>query len=153
MPIDSLFREVGRCVLVAKSCLTLFKPARLLCPWNSPGKNTGAGCHFLLQRIFPTQGSNLGLLHCRQILYHLSHQGSPEGWGKKMKLKRQVGMSRILHGRRDRRRSLQGLPPKDGSVQQACHERSPEREAALIGQGPSRTGALKETREPTRAPL
>ena len=34
------------------------------------------GCHFLLQEIFPTQGSNLGLLYCRQTLYHLSHQGS-----------------------------------------------------------------------------
>ena len=37
----------------------------------------GVGCHFLLQRIFLTQGSNLGLLHCRQTLYHLSHQGKP----------------------------------------------------------------------------
>ena len=52
--------------------------ARLLCLWNSPGKNTGVGCHFLLQGIFQTQGSNLGLLKLRQILYHLSHQGSPE---------------------------------------------------------------------------
>ena len=42
-----------------------------------PGKNTGVGCHALLQRIFPTQGSNPGLPHCRWILYHLSHQGSP----------------------------------------------------------------------------
>ena len=50
---------------------------RLLCPWNSPGKNTGVGCHSLLEGIFPTQGSNPGLLHCRQILYHLSYQGSP----------------------------------------------------------------------------
>ena len=41
-----------------------------------PGKNTGAGCHFLLQGIFPIQGSNLGLLHCRQARYHLNHQGS-----------------------------------------------------------------------------
>ena len=41
------------------------------------GKNTGVGCHFLLQGIFLTQGSNPGLLHCRQILYHLSHQGRP----------------------------------------------------------------------------
>ena len=49
---------------------------RLLCPWASPSKNTGVGCHFLLQAIFWTQGSNLGLLHCRQILYCLSHQGS-----------------------------------------------------------------------------
>ena len=41
-----------------------------------PGKNTGMGCHFLLQRIFPTQGLNLGFPHCRQTLYRLSHQGS-----------------------------------------------------------------------------
>ena len=48
---------------------------------DSPGKITGVGCHFLLQGIFPTQGSNLGLLHCRQILCHLGHQGSPtEHW-------------------------------------------------------------------------
>ena len=53
------------------------QPTRLPCPWNSPGKNTGVCSHSLLQGIFPTQGSNMGLLHCRQILYHLSHQGSP----------------------------------------------------------------------------
>ena len=44
---------------------------------DSPGKNTGVGCHVLLQGIFPTQGLNPGLLHCRQIFYSLSHQGSP----------------------------------------------------------------------------
>ena len=49
-------------------------PARLLCPWDFPGKNTGVGCHFLLQGIFPAQGFNPGLLHCRQTLYFLSHQ-------------------------------------------------------------------------------
>ena len=43
------------------------------CPWNSPGKNTGVGCHFLLQGIFPTQGSNLGLVHCKQMRYCLSY--------------------------------------------------------------------------------
>ena len=53
------------------------QPTRLLHPWDSPGKNTGVGCHFLLQGIFPTQGLNPGLLHCRQILYQLSYQGSP----------------------------------------------------------------------------
>ena len=47
-------------------------------PWNSLGQNTGVGClSFLLQGIFPIQGSNPGLLHCRRILYQLSHQGSP----------------------------------------------------------------------------
>ena len=45
-------------------------------PWASPGKNTGMGCHFLLQGIFLTQELNPGLPHCRQTLYHLSHQGS-----------------------------------------------------------------------------
>ena len=44
---------------------------------DSPGKNTGVGCHDLLQGIFPTQGSNPGLSHCRRILYQLSYQGSP----------------------------------------------------------------------------
>ena len=51
-------------------------PTRLLCPWDSPGQNIGVGCHFLLQGIFLTQGSNLCVLHCRQILYLLSHLGS-----------------------------------------------------------------------------
>ena len=47
------------------------QPARLLCLWNSPGQNTGVGC--LHQGIFPTEESNPGLLHCRQILNRLSH--------------------------------------------------------------------------------
>jgi len=58
---------------VAQSCPTLCGPVdcRLLHPWDFPGKKTGVGCHFLLQGIFPTQGSNPGLLHCRQMLYLL----------------------------------------------------------------------------------
>ena len=51
-------------------------PARLLHPWDFPGKNTGVGCQFLLQGIFPTQGLNPCLLHCRWILYQLSSQGT-----------------------------------------------------------------------------
>ena len=46
-------------------------------PWNSLGQNTRVGSLSLLQGTFPTQGLNPGLLHCRQILYQLSHQGSP----------------------------------------------------------------------------
>ena len=53
------------------------QPHGLYSPWNSPGQNTGVGCHALLQGIFPTQGSNAGLPHYRQILYLLSHKGSP----------------------------------------------------------------------------
>ena len=53
-------------------------PTRLLHPWDFPGKNTGVGCHFLLQGMFPTQGSNPGLLHCRQTLYCLSQQSNTQ---------------------------------------------------------------------------
>ena len=68
--------------LVAQLCLTLCDPMDCSPPGSSahgdsPRKNTGVGCHFLLQGIFPTQGSNPGLPHCRRILYRLSHQGSP----------------------------------------------------------------------------
>ena len=59
------------------------QPTTLLHPWDFPSKTTGVGCHFLLQRILPTQGSNLGLLHCRQTLYCLSHQGNSSNRGKK----------------------------------------------------------------------
>ena len=68
---------------VAQSCPTLWDPMDCSLPGSSvhgdfPGKNTGVGCHFLRQGIFPTQGSNPGLLRCRQTLYHLSQQGSPK---------------------------------------------------------------------------
>ena len=64
------------------SCPTLLQPhglwpSRVLCPWDCPGQNTGVGFHFLLEGIFLAQGSNPSLLHCRWILYQLSHQGSP----------------------------------------------------------------------------
>ena len=67
--------------LVTQSCLTLRSPMDCSPPGfsvhgDSPGQNTGVGSHALLQRIFPTQGSNPGLLHCRQILYYLSHRRS-----------------------------------------------------------------------------
>ena len=68
-------------MLVVQSCPILqphgLLPARLLCPWNYLGKNTGVGSPSLLQGIFLTQGSNSGLLPSWQILYHLSHKGSP----------------------------------------------------------------------------
>ena len=52
------------------------RPHGLYRLWNSPGQNTGVGSLSLLQGIFPAQGLNPGLPHCRQILYQLSHQGS-----------------------------------------------------------------------------
>ena len=51
------------------------QPARILCPWNSPGKNTGVGCHSVLQGILPTQGSNSRLLNCRQVFQCLNPPG------------------------------------------------------------------------------
>ena len=70
------------CVLVIRLCPTFSDAMDWSLPGSSvhgrsPGKNTGVGCHSLLQGSFPTQGSNPGLSRCRQILYHLSHQGSP----------------------------------------------------------------------------
>ena len=59
------------CVLITQSYLT-----KLLCLWTSPGKNTAVACHSLLQGFFQTQELNPGLLHCRQILYHLNPQGA-----------------------------------------------------------------------------
>ena len=61
-----------RCSVVSDS----LQPHGLYSPWNFPGQNTGVGSLSLLQGIFPTQGSNPGLPHCRRILYQLSHQGS-----------------------------------------------------------------------------
>ena len=63
-------------VKVAQSCQTL-RPHGLYSPWSSPGQNTGVGSLSLLRGIFSSQGSNPGLPHCRQILYQLSHKGSP----------------------------------------------------------------------------
>ena len=78
-------KQVCVCVyiyIVAQSCLTFCDPKDFSLPRSSVhedslGKNTGMGCHALLQRIFPTQWLNSGLLHCRWILYPLRHQWSP----------------------------------------------------------------------------
>ena len=71
----------GVCVLVAQSYPILCNPTdcahQAPLSEDSPGKSIGVRSHSLLQGIFPTQGLNPGLLHCRQILYHLTHQGSP----------------------------------------------------------------------------
>ena len=82
--IDAVVHKRGLLPTLCVSCSVTsnslqphgLKPTRLLCPWDSPGKNTGVGCHSLLQGIFLTQGPNPSFLHCRQILYCLSHQGS-----------------------------------------------------------------------------
>ena len=75
--------------LVSASCSVVpnslqphgLQPTRLFCPRDFPGKDPGVGCHFLLRGIFLTQGSNLDLLHCRQIPHHLSY----EVWEEKSK--------------------------------------------------------------------
>ena len=72
----------GELCLVAQPCTTLCDPMDCSLPdssvhGDSLGKNTGVGCHALFQGIFPTQGSNPGLLHCKWFLYHLSHWRSP----------------------------------------------------------------------------
>ena len=80
LPREHFMQAVGG--LVAKSCPTLVTPWTVAhqAPLSIgfPSKNTGVGCHFLLQGIVPTQESNLGVLHCRQILSQLSYKGSPK---------------------------------------------------------------------------
>ena len=71
--LNNLFLETESCSVLSDS----LQPHGLYSPWNSLGQNTGVGSLFLLQGIFPTQGSNPGLPHCRRILYQLSHKGSP----------------------------------------------------------------------------
>ena len=75
-PVMVSFPPVGSCVWKRSVVSDSLQPHGLYSPWNSPGQNTGVGSRSLLQGIFPTQGSNPGLLHCRGILYQLSHQGS-----------------------------------------------------------------------------
>ena len=58
------------------------RPHGIYSPWNSPGQNTGVGSFSLLQGIFPTQGLNSGLSHCRWILYQLRNKGSPKYWSE-----------------------------------------------------------------------
>ena len=74
-----IFSQMSRIHKKKKSqlCPTLCDPLGLYISWNSLGQNTGVGSLSLLQRIFPTQGLNPGLPHCRQILYQVSHKGSP----------------------------------------------------------------------------
>ena len=93
--------------LVTQSCLTLCDPVDCSPPGfsvhgDSPGKNTGLGCHVLLQGIFPTQGLSPGLLHCRPILYCPNHQGSPINTG--------VGSLSLLQGDLPTQVSNQVLP-------------------------------------------
>ena len=96
------------------SCARLFSTpwivacTKLLGPWDFRGKSTGVGCHFLLQGIFPTQGLNPGLSHCRQTLYHLSHQESNLPRLKKKK-KRGKKVELSLAGQRSQRFKAWGV--------------------------------------------
>ena len=95
------------CCSVAKSCLTLLQPHRLqpamlLRPWDSPGKNTRVGCHFLLQGIFLTQGSNsslLRLLHWQANCLPLSHQRSPTSCysAASIRMEFYIGLTNSIH--------------------------------------------------------
>ena len=100
--------------------------SRLLCPWDLPGKNTGVGCHFLLQGICPTQGSNPGLLHWQADSLRLSRQGSPSGPGD--------ALSWVLGPRRGREQRRGLCPPFLGGEAlhraRACSSLSEE---ALLG--------------------
>ena len=73
LPESESVKELVSCSVMSDSLW----PQRLYTPWDSPGQNTGVGSFSLLQEVFPTQGSNRGLPHYRQILYQLSHKEAP----------------------------------------------------------------------------
>ena len=98
-------------------------PHELYSPWNSPGQNTGMGSSSLLQGIFKTQGSNRDLLHCKQILYQLSYQGSPHCPKPRVKLekkKKKILLSPSLHRPRRAERSKSTF-----KVRRSSHEEIP----------------------------
>ena len=107
-------------VKVDQSCPTVWTPWTIYSPRNSLGRNTGMGSLSLLLGIFPTQGSNPGLLHCRRILYQLSHKGSPRiltGMGSLSLLQRifpnQESNWGLMHCRRILLTELSGKPSKE----------------------------------------
>ena len=83
---------------VSQLCLTLCGPREgVYSPWNSPGQNTAVGSLSLLRGIFPTQGLNTGLPHCRQIFYQVSHKGIPtDRWRGLGKLKDLISSPQAL---------------------------------------------------------
>ena len=103
------------------------RPHGLYSPWNSLGQNTGVGSFSLLQGIFPIQGSSPGVPHCRQILYQLSHKGSPRilEWiaysffSRSSQPRNQTGISATAAAAAAAAKSLQSCPtlcdPIDGS--------------------------------------
>ena len=117
----SRFSRVGLFVTCPTLCL-VSDSLRLYIPWNSPGQNSGVGRFSLLQGTFPTQGSNPGLSHSRQILYQLSHQGSPKTYplsrgSSRLENRTQVSCRQILY-----QLSYQGT--KDAAMKgPACHNK------------------------------
>ena len=120
------------CCSVAQSWLTLChhmdcSPARLLCPWDFPGKNTGVGCHLLLQEIFPTQGLNPSLLPWQVDSLPLSHLGSLKIQDTRLKMDVETSS--------DRRETCPGLQHelRDVSLLSWRHSASTEMLARALG--------------------
>ena len=79
--VNYIITQAHKSVRESRTVMSEFlQPHELYSPWNSPGQNTGVGSLFLLQGIFPTQGLNPGLLHCREMLYQLSHREAQAYW-------------------------------------------------------------------------
>ena len=126
-------------MFVAQSCPTLCDPMDCSLPGSSrnfPGKKTGLGSHALLQGIFLTQGSNPSLRHCRQILYHLSQQGSPQIRKLMLNLPKgtQLASDELGFSRQEHWSGLPFPPPmRESEVAQSCLTLSDPMDCSLPG--------------------
>ena len=108
-------------------------PTRLLCPWDFSGKSSGVGCHFLLHGIFLTQGSNPGLPNCRQMLYHVKHQGSLPGASMRNSIVAKVMRKEAWHTQRRGQASGNPLFPSIYPKTRVCFMLSPI--TVFLGEG------------------
>ena len=121
-------------VLVAQWCPSFCDPmdCSLLCPWNSPGNNTGLGRHFLLQGILPSQGSNPHLLPCRKFPYCLSQQESPHWNHKYPSKKKKKTFSPTFRYFLDTQEALFMSNISLQTIKQRTYERNMSREELLL---------------------
>ena len=131
-------------VSVTQSCPTLYNSTRFLRSWNPPGKKAAVGCHFLLQGIFPTQGSDvhlLWLLLWQEDSLPLSHWGSPDIQEKPIILRAELSAG-ILQARREWHYILKGKPTTLDSLPNKIIIQKRRREKEFLRQAKTKSSSI-----------